>query len=186
MGIELPRYNKCCCCIPLRIGSLIIGYVSIFASCLTLAMVSWSIYKVATFVDTNKDKPNPEHPPDELAKTALGLYISFAYYQLVFLYSLIIGVILVIGVHRNKPNYLRFYFNATLFLFALGLALVVITCIFMGFLATVPVLKWCFTLLCCMVIVRSYYLQLEEEQKRPVEMTEYELQPYVAQAPLMA
>uniref|UniRef100_A0A2A4JKJ1 Uncharacterized protein n=1 Tax=Heliothis virescens TaxID=7102 RepID=A0A2A4JKJ1_HELVI len=176
MGIALPRYNKCCYCIPLKIGVLIIGYVSIVASCLMLATASWSIFKVSEFVQENKDKPNPQHPPNEVARAALGLYLSFAYYLLVFLFNFTISVILVIGAHTDKPHYLRFYFKAVMFLFALSVVLVVVTFVFMGFFATLPVLKWSFTLLICMIIVRSYYLVLEEREKQPAP---FELQPYI-------
>ncbi|KAJ8720017.1 hypothetical protein PYW07_012060 [Mythimna separata] len=189
MGIELPRYNKCCYCIPLKIGVLIIGYVSIIASCVTLGTISYSIFRVSEFVKNNNDRPNPQHPPGDVSKAALGLYITFAYYLLVFLFSFTISLVLVIGAHTGKPSYLRFYFKATMFLFALSIVLVVVTFVFMGFIATLPVLKWSFTLLVCMIMVRSYYLILEEREKPTV----YELQPYVpvqvvhqGQQPLMA
>ncbi|CAH1637053.1 unnamed protein product [Spodoptera littoralis] len=183
MVFELPRYNKCCYCIPLKIGVLLIGYFSIFMSCMTLATVSWSIFRVTKFVENNENRPNPEHPPTEVKKVALGLYLSFAYYLLVFLINLAINIVLIIGAHREKPNYLRFYFRATLLMFCLSLVLVIVTFVFMGFVATLPILKWSLTLLVVMIIVRSYYLVLEDRQKQPV----YELQPYVPvqQAPLV-
>ncbi|XP_035437506.2 uncharacterized protein LOC118267552 [Spodoptera frugiperda] len=184
MVFELPRYNKCCCCIPLKIGVLLIGYFSIFMSCMTLATISWTIFTVSKFVDNHQNQPNPEHPPSEIKKVALGLYLTFAYYLLVFLVNLAINIVLIIGAHREKPNYLRFYFRATLLMFCLSIALVIVTFVFMGFIATLPILKWSLTLLVVMIIVRSYYLVLEDREKPPV----YELQPYVPvqQAPLMA
>ncbi|CAH0625269.1 unnamed protein product [Chrysodeixis includens] len=179
MGFQLPRFAKCCFCVPLKIGVLIIGYFSMLASCLTLATVSYSIYRVHSYVEDSANvttvRPIPQPSPNEVAQTALSLYISFAYYLLVFLYNFIINLILVIGVHRDNTKYMRFYFTATQILFALSIALIVVTAVFMGFIATVPVLKWSFTLLACLVIVRSYYLSIEEARSKPPI---YELQPY--------
>ncbi|KAH9645110.1 hypothetical protein HF086_005655 [Spodoptera exigua] len=102
MVFELPRYNKCCYCIPLKVGVLLIGYFSIFMSCMTLATVSWSIFRVSKFVEENNNRPNPGHSPSEVRKAALGLYLSFAYYLLVFLLNLAINVVLIIGAHRSQ------------------------------------------------------------------------------------
>ncbi|KAG6455911.1 uncharacterized protein LOC119188996 [Manduca sexta] len=184
MGFQLPRVSRCCCCVPLRIGSMLIGYFSIIFSCLAMATVSWYIYKVVSYVEHNKLHPNPEHTQEEVEKKALSLYVSFAYYLSVFLYYFIISIVLVIGVHSNKPNLLRSYVKAAMFLFALAVALVVVTCVFMGFFATLPILKWCFTLLVCMVVVRSTYLEMEEQNKpRVYEMQNLYMTPNV---PLMA
>lgn len=64
-----------------------------------MASISYFLYMVVRFVEANKDKPNPEHPPDEVAQVALGLYVSQAYYLLVYLYLIVISVMLVVGVH---------------------------------------------------------------------------------------
>ncbi|CAB3227849.1 unnamed protein product [Arctia plantaginis] len=184
MALELPRLNKACCCVPLRIGSMIIGYVSIIVSCIVIAMISLAIYRVTVFLDKNMNKPFPQHPPEDMARAALGLYISFTYYIIVYLYNLVFSVILLIGVHKNEPLYLRLYYKATLFSFALGAALVVITCMFMGILATIPVLKWVFALFYFLVVVRSTFLEMEATEKQPIH---YELQPHVMiHSPLIA
>lgn len=69
-----------------------------------MSMVALFIYKVAMFVDENQKDPKPEHPPEEVAKLSLSLYISFGYYILVFLYNLVINLLLVIGVHKVRIN----------------------------------------------------------------------------------
>ncbi|XP_013136206.1 PREDICTED: uncharacterized protein LOC106101508 isoform X2 [Papilio polytes] len=182
MAYTLPRMEKCCC-ISLRTGSLVIGYVSIVISALFTGAVSWSLYKVVMYVNSEV-KPNPEHTAEEIAKVALGVYISHAYLLLVLLYYFFISLLLVIGVHMNNAKYMRYYFKAGLFLLALALALVVVTTIFLGLLATIPLLKWSLTLFFCLIVVRSTYLQMEEQNKPRV----YEMQTLYTtqQAPLMA
>ncbi|KAJ0176276.1 hypothetical protein K1T71_008450 [Dendrolimus kikuchii] len=165
MAIELPRFEKCCFCVPLRLACLLIGYISIIAACLTIAASIFYVYRIANFVKESKEHPNPQHLPEEVAQISLVLYTVFGYYILVFLYSFIINLLLVVGIHANKVNLLKIYFRATLVLFALSIVLVVVTSVFMGFIATVPILKWCFILLVCLVVVRSTYLDMEERNK---------------------
>ncbi|KAL0829045.1 hypothetical protein ABMA28_003913 [Loxostege sticticalis] len=166
MGFSLPRLTRCCFCFSLRTGSLIIGYVSIIMSLFFMASISYFLYMVVRFVEANKDKPNPEHPPDEVAQVALGLYVSQAYYLLVYLYLIVISVMLVVGVHTNNHRLLRYYVFSGFFLFGMALALVVVSFVFLGFLATLPLLKWCMTHFICLIVVRSTYLEMEE-QNRP-------------------
>ncbi|XP_068630918.1 uncharacterized protein [Battus philenor] len=172
MVYELPRLAKCCCCLSLRTGSLIIGYVSIVFSTLFMGATSWSLYKVVVFVNTRKMNPDLDHNADATAQLALGVYTSHAYLMLVLLYYFVISLLLVIGVHLNKIKYMKYYFIAGLFLLALALALVVVTTIFLGLLATIPLLKWALTLFYCLIVVRSTYLQMEDQNKPRV----YEMQ----------
>lgn len=67
-------------------------------SALFTGAVSWSLYKVVMYVNSEV-KPNPEHTAEEIAKVALGVYISHAYLLLVLLYYFFISLLLVIGVH---------------------------------------------------------------------------------------
>ncbi|CAG5043569.1 unnamed protein product [Parnassius apollo] len=184
MAFILPRLTRCCCCLSLRTGSLIIGYVSLMTTSLFMATFSWSLYTVVKFVKINANKLHPEHKPEEVAQVALGLYITHAYALLVLLYHFMISLLLVIGVHMNKTKYLRYYFTAGLFLLALAIALVVVSTIFFGLLSTIPALKWCLILFYCLIVVRSTYLEMEEQNKPRV----YEMQTLNSpqQVPLIA
>lgn len=77
------------------------------ASCMTLGTVSYSIFRVSEFVKNNSNKPNPQHPPNEVSMAALSLYLALSYYLLVFMYSFAISIILVIGTHAVS-TYLTF------------------------------------------------------------------------------
>ncbi|KAM3958816.1 uncharacterized protein ACR2FA_007218 [Aphomia sociella] len=184
MGFELPRFTRCCCCLSLRTGCLIIGYISILAACLGLAATSVSLYKVVTYVQKDYGT-HPNVSKGDINKFALSLYISHAYYLLVFLYLLVISAILVIGVHTIRPHFLRYYFNSGLFLLVLALALVIVSCVFVGIIATIPLLKWCFTHFISLVIVRSTYLEMEEQIKPPEYQLDSIYNPHLSR-PLMA
>ncbi|KAI5646225.1 methyltransferase domain-containing protein [Phthorimaea operculella] len=144
-------------------GSLVIGYVSLFISACSLAGVSFSLFKIVDYMNKhNSNRPPGGHSPQEVKNTALSLYISHAYFLLVLLYYTMISVLLIVGVHRNKSNYLRYYCNAVLMLLALAIALVVVTLVFFGFIVTLPLLKWCIILFYCLIVVRSRYHEMEE------------------------
>ncbi|XP_013192258.1 uncharacterized protein LOC106136303 [Amyelois transitella] len=166
MCIVLPRFDKCCFCLRLRTGSLIIGYLSLIISCLSIGTLSFSIYKVATYQhDYHKD---PNTTPEDVARATLSLYITLGYYILVFLFLITLSMMLLVGVHTNKPNLLKIYFNAGMFLLGLALALVVMCWVFAGIIATLPLLKWCLIHFYSLLVVRSTYLEMEEENKPPV------------------
>ncbi|XP_041981230.1 uncharacterized protein LOC121734697 [Aricia agestis] len=171
MVVFMPRFKKCCCCLSLRTGSLVIGYVSMVLSCLALTGTSLSLYKVVTFVDSHKDEGVADHTPEEFERVALSLYITHAYLLLVFVYYFVISLLLVIGVHLNKSRILRYYFNAGLFLFCLALATVVVSTVFLHFVVTLSLLKWCLIIFYCLIMIRSTYLEMEEQSKpREFEM----------------
>ncbi|CAH0755470.1 unnamed protein product [Diatraea saccharalis] len=184
MGLQLPRFSRCCFCLSLRTGSLIIGYVSIVISILFMTAISFLLYYVVKYVEENKNLPNPEHSPEELAQAALGVYVSQGFYLLVFLFLMTISIVLVVGVHTEKTKLLRFYVYSGFFLFGISIGLVVMSMVFVGFLATLPLLKWCFVDFLCLLVVRSTFLEMEERNRpRVYEMhTLYSPQ----QAPLMA
>ncbi|XP_053608409.1 uncharacterized protein LOC128674099 [Plodia interpunctella] len=166
MCIILPRLDKCCFCLRLRAGSLIIGYFSLVLACLSIGTLSFTIYRVAIY--KHDYKKDPTTTPEEVAKATLSLYITLGYYVLVFLFLLTLSLLLLIGVHSNKPHLLKFYVNSGLFLLGLALALVVLCWVFAGVLATLPLLKWCLIHFYFLVVVRSTYLEMEDENKPTV------------------
>ncbi|KAL4715635.1 hypothetical protein ACJJTC_006214 [Scirpophaga incertulas] len=190
MPLQVPRLRKGCFCFTLRTGSLIIGYFSMALSLLILSATSFFIYQVAQFVRKNKSRMYPQHSPEELARLALGIHITQACYLLVYLFHFTINVVLVIGAHKENARLLRIYVSVGWFLFGMELALFVVSTVFIGALATLPLLKWCLFHFYCLLIVRSTYLEIEDRNRlQDVEMrTVYTPQqiPYThQQAPLI-
>ncbi|CAG4961546.1 unnamed protein product [Colias eurytheme] len=169
MGFQLfPTFKSCCFCLSLRKGSLTIGYVSTVLCTFALAIISLSLYKVIIFVNEKKDDTTyTEHTPEELKKIAISLYITHAYLITVFIYNIIICIVLIVGVHKNNTKFMRDYFRAGLFLLLLALANVVVSTIFLHFVVTLMLLMWSVVIFYCLVIVRSCYLEIEEENKPP-------------------
>ncbi|CAH0726743.1 unnamed protein product, partial [Brenthis ino] len=139
-------------------------------SLLALTVLSFSLYKVITFVATH-DEADKEHSPEEYANVANSLYIVHSYMMIVYLYNFIISIMLIIGVHMNKTILMRAYFQSGLFLLMLALATVVVSTVFLHFIATITFLKWSVIIFYCLVVVRSSYLEIEEKNKpRDFEM----------------
>ncbi|KAI8431977.1 hypothetical protein MSG28_004506 [Choristoneura fumiferana] len=185
MAFSLPVLTRCCFCCPLRIGALVIGYLSLFSSLMSLAGISTAIALVAKYVEQESQKPNPTHRPEDLAAGALRIYITYAIYLVVYLYYFAISLLVVIGVHRNKPHLMKYYVNTGLFLLAMAVALVVVTVVFLGVIASLPVLASSVILFYCILVVRSAYLEMEEQNRPKIyEMNTVLYSPQ--QAPLMA
>ncbi|CAG9583058.1 unnamed protein product [Danaus chrysippus] len=171
MAFPLPRFEKCCCCLPLRTGSLLIGYVSIVFSLLSISGISYSLFRVITFVQNNENPPDQEHSKEEYDRITISLYISHGYILFVYLYYTVINVMLIIGVHLNKIIILKYYVYCAWLVLVLASATVVISTVLLHFIATIALLKWCLIIFYCLLVVRSTFLQMEERNKpREFEM----------------
>ncbi|CAK1542924.1 unnamed protein product [Leptosia nina] len=174
MVFKLPTFKKCMCCLSLKTGSLLIGYVSAIFSTFVLSLISVSLYKVITFVDHQRNETvtdtetQTENPTDKVNEVAISLYLTHAYLIVVFAYNIIISIVLIVGVHKENTKFMRDYFKAGLFLLILALATVVVSTVFLHFFVTLSLLKWSVTILYCLIMVRSHYLELEEARKPPV------------------
>ncbi|CAF4857268.1 unnamed protein product [Pieris macdunnoughi] len=171
MGFMLPTFKKCLCCVSLRTGSFLIGYVSAVFSTLALTLISLSLYNVIYYVDHTINDTITEtkvEKPEDVHEVATSLYIAHAYLIIVFLYNLLISLMLIVGLHKANTKYMRDYFKAGLFLLLLALATVVLSTVFLHFIVTIALLKWSVIVLYCLIMVRSHYLDLEEANKPPV------------------
>ncbi|XP_063538767.1 uncharacterized protein LOC134748001 [Cydia strobilella] len=183
MGYTLPVMEKCCCCFSVRVGALIIGYLSMFNSLMSFATTATGIAWLAKFVESEKHNPNPQHPPEQLAAGALGIYITCGIYLVLYLYYFVISLLVIVGVHRNKPHLMTYYVNTVLFMLAVVAALIVVTVVFMGVIAAIPLLFSSVIVFYCLLVVRSAYLEMVEQNRPKVhEMHTMTTQ----QAPLMA
>ncbi|KAJ2951469.1 hypothetical protein O0L34_g13621 [Tuta absoluta] len=116
-------------------------------------------------MNAHNNKPPAGYSPQELKSMALSLYISHAYFLLVLLYYSEISLLLIVGIHRNKSKYLRYYCIAVLTLLVLAGALVVVTLVFFGLIVSLPLLKWCIIMFYCLLVVRSRYYEMEERNR---------------------
>ncbi|XP_052742192.1 uncharacterized protein LOC128198855 [Bicyclus anynana] len=138
---------------------------------LSITTVSLSLYRVITFVQSHENEPIDNHTPEDVSRIAQSLYITHAYLLLVYLYYFIISLLLIIGIHMNKPIFMKTYFNSGLFLLILALATVVVSTVFLHFGATITLLMWCVIIFYCLLVVRSAFIEMEEQNKpRDFEM----------------
>ncbi|XP_026332565.1 uncharacterized protein LOC113239695 [Hyposmocoma kahamanoa] len=184
MVVFLPRLTKCCFCIPLRTGALIVGYFSLLLSLAIISVMSVSLYRVVKYVGDHKNNPTPGFTAEEMQTTAVGLYVSHAYFIIVFLYCCVISLMLIVGLHRNNLRLVRYYVTTAIVSLVMVLALVVLTFVYFGLIATLPLLKWSLILYYFVIVVHSAYLEMEDREK-PVELHDMSRPPGPTEQPLI-
>lgn len=184
MGIRLPLVKECCFCATLRTGSLIIGYLSIAVSVLSLLAWTGLIVVVSLFVKKNMNNPPPGHSPEDVRNASVILYVLYALKITLLLFYLSISIMLVVGVHKSKPLLMKYYFVAGMVNLLLSLLLIIVNFIFTDFITTTVQLIGCAILFYILLVVRSAYIEMEENQ-RPQYPKVYELQVLQQQQPLM-
>ncbi|XP_047998055.1 uncharacterized protein LOC125235522 [Leguminivora glycinivorella] len=152
-------------------------------SLMSIATTVSGIVWVAKFVESEKHNPKPQHPPEQVSASALGIYITCAIYLCLYLYYFVISLLVIVGVHRNKPHLLTYYVNTVLFMLIVVAALIVVTVVFLGVIAAIPLLFFSVIVFYCLLVVRSAYLEMVE-QNRPKVYEMHNISPQ--QAPLMA
>ncbi|XP_022826863.1 uncharacterized protein LOC111356650 [Spodoptera litura] len=102
MLIEIPELRRCCCCLPLRRGILIFGYISLFLTILfgTLQIVLCVFY---------------HNMKSSFATTAAlyrGVIMEVQLCIVFLLYSLdiVFHIVLIVGAHMKRRRLLRIYY----------------------------------------------------------------------------
>ncbi|KAI8431978.1 hypothetical protein MSG28_004507 [Choristoneura fumiferana] len=99
MGFNLPVFKKCCCCIPLRTGVVIVAYWSIFSKLL----VMWLNIRVlaSMMIETSKSG-------------AVSKLLARAYmFRTLNIIALLVYIVLC-AMLLKKPEYLRHFFMSSL------------------------------------------------------------------------
>ncbi|CAH0726752.1 unnamed protein product, partial [Brenthis ino] len=98
MRLEIPECRRCCCCVPLRRGILVFGYINLMFSICIVVMES-----VISFNEFNTT---------HMMAVYKGVsFYSQAWFALV-LYSaeIVFNIVLLIGAHKKKTKLLRAYY----------------------------------------------------------------------------
>lgn len=74
-----------------------------------ISVMSVSLYRVVKYVGDHKNNPTPGFTAEEMQATAVGLYVSHAYFIIVFLYCCVISLMLIVGLHRVWKALLNYY-----------------------------------------------------------------------------
>ncbi|CAH2055930.1 unnamed protein product, partial [Iphiclides podalirius] len=168
-------FTKCCCCIPLRIGCFILGYLNlIFNSVHTLALFTLTTYiGLSTHWFDHFDLESPRTIKGQSTEIELierPLLIHVEVMLMVVLCAnvawLIITVICLVGLHKKRPGPIKVYITfamARLILMFSGLVYLVFT----GSTSTQSVVSYSVDLGLAAYFISVYYIyaiQLEREQ----------------------
>ncbi|XP_045773508.1 uncharacterized protein LOC123872944 [Maniola jurtina] len=99
------EFNKCCFCVPLRIGCLILGYLHLVASAI-LAILSIITLAAVSAVMSGWSDDGKVQIDQQAAGALLAVTVIML---LLVLVLLTFSILLVVGLHKEKKNYVKAY-----------------------------------------------------------------------------
>ncbi|XP_034832808.1 uncharacterized protein [Maniola hyperantus] len=101
-------FDTCCCCIPLRTGCLILGYLQLVAYILYGIFAVLGVGSGVTLMHITDDLENKE---DDMKVKAVAtiLIILSAVILVVILIALPFTILLLVGLHKERRNYIKIY-----------------------------------------------------------------------------
>ncbi|KAI5634155.1 hypothetical protein NE865_13111 [Phthorimaea operculella] len=104
-------FDKCCCCIDLRTGCLILGYLSLIEE---IFVIGAALYFL---MSNNYNRASQEE--------AIFIYILL----FVMLFFFIVTIVLLVGIHKNKRSHVGTYLCVGAVCLVGGLISIVVSCI---------------------------------------------------------
>ncbi|CAB3227857.1 unnamed protein product [Arctia plantaginis] len=156
--------NKCCFCVELRTGSLIIGYLNLVWNIIVtlLVIVSMAAVGVAVSSISEREMNEEKHTIAVIAMVVFGAILLFLILNLIFI------IVLLVGLHKNKRGHVKAYLIYA-FIFILFAIVMFISSIARGNPAG-DIIKNLLTLLFTIyffVVIRSYYLKMNDTANKP-------------------
>lgn len=96
--MEIPECRRCCCCVPLRHGILVFGYINLIFSILVVALEAFvSVNYVSSY-------------------HTMALYKGVAFYSqiwfalILYTVEIVFNIVLLVGAHKKKIKLIRAYY----------------------------------------------------------------------------
>lgn len=158
MALEV---NKCCFCVELKTGSLIIGYLGLVWNIILTLMVILGIVAAGAITSQARD--------DNDAKTiGTAMLVVMAIVAVFVVLNLIFSIVLLVGLHQNKRGHVKAYLIYTGIFIVLGI-IFFITSIAQGSAAG-EIIKYLINLALSvyfLIVIRSYWLKMDDASMRP-------------------
>ncbi|XP_069360140.1 uncharacterized protein [Maniola hyperantus] len=88
------EFSKCCFCVPLRTGCLILGYINLVASAILAILFIVGLSAISQNDDANKN--------------SVGTFVGVTVVTLLLVLALLtFSILLVVGLHKEKKTYVK-------------------------------------------------------------------------------
>ncbi|XP_045451985.1 uncharacterized protein LOC123661014 [Melitaea cinxia] len=95
MRVEIPECKRCCCCIPLRNGIIVFGYLNLISSIFILLTEMFIEFQAS---------------PDVAVHRGVIYFSNFWYASILFVSDVVFNIVLLFGAHMKKTRLLRAYY----------------------------------------------------------------------------
>ncbi|KAJ8719388.1 hypothetical protein PYW08_011563 [Mythimna loreyi] len=162
------EFNKCCFCIDLRSGCLIIGYLNLIGN---IIMVLLSIVTLATsavaksLINENEELKDSREGLQVMTTVLIAVVAIMLVFFILFL---AFTIVLLVGLHKHKRGHIKAYL-----IYALIFIILSVIMFFAGFAGTQSageIIKQIFIILLniyFLLVIRSYYLKMDDPSNKP-------------------
>ncbi|CAH2220413.1 jg14394, partial [Pararge aegeria aegeria] len=152
-------FKNCCFCIPLKTGCLILGYFYLISSIVVLLMTGFGLSFIVTML---------HHVADAIKPLMITLVVLGSIILVLILIALPFNILLLIGLHKEKKNYIKIYLIFQLVFTILSILLRITGVILSmgGYLTgALTTLVYAVINIYYLIVIRSYYLKMSKGAK---------------------
>lgn len=171
--MALPQFESCCFCIPLRTGTLVLGYLHLIGSLLGIILSSLMIVGGAVVTSGNVDLGAKEYHFNENDKNALAneqvvkmagvLALAVGIILLIlFIVHIVFVIFLLIGGHNSKPGHIKAYLIYSTVMVIIAVLLTIVSLIAAPSAAVVSHFISYAIEIYFLLVIRSYMIKLQE------------------------
>ncbi|XP_069359819.1 uncharacterized protein [Maniola hyperantus] len=99
MRLEIPECKRCCCCVPLRHGVLVFGYLNLVFSIFVVAIEILVAYKGTYFTNHTM-----------MMFRGVHVYTHVWFAAVLYVSEIIFNIVLLVGAHMKKTQLMRAYY----------------------------------------------------------------------------
>ncbi|CAB3227853.1 unnamed protein product [Arctia plantaginis] len=109
MRAEIPAFQRCCVCIPLRYGLIVWGYYRLLLAGYILVTICFDISRCVELMNSEEEKH----------KVTTSNIIILCLTLIIMIADIILGILFIVGCHKKNVSILERYYHYSLVLLAL-------------------------------------------------------------------
>ncbi|KAJ8720011.1 hypothetical protein PYW07_012054 [Mythimna separata] len=162
------EFNKCCFCIDLRSGCLIIGYLNLIGN---IILILLSIIAMATtgvanaIINDNEEFKDARESMHVMATVIFAILVIMLIFYLLFL---AFTIVLLVGLHQHKRGHIKAYLIYALIFIVLSIIMFFAS--FGGTITAGEIIRQLVLILLniyFVLVIRSYYLKMDDPSNKP-------------------
>ncbi|XP_049875237.1 uncharacterized protein LOC126373225 [Pectinophora gossypiella] len=152
-------FDNCCCCIELRTGCLIIGYLNLVGDIILTILAILGLVAGGVVAANGEDQSDKDG--------GVMIMVISVIFLLILLFFLAFTIVLLVGLHKNKRGHVKAYLIVSVI--CLVLSIIMFLASFAGTVTASDIVSKLISFalsIYFILVIRSYYYKMDDN-KRP-------------------